>query len=667
MKNQFWVWILAVALFLSGGVLPGKSAFAKEAEATEWVWLDEMDVSKMDCGWQTAQRNKSVERNPITIDGQTYERGIGTHANARMDIQLSGKGLGFEAMVGVDDEVLSTSNGGGGVQFEVLADKKSVWKSEVLKPGQKAVPVKLDVQRVKVLSLIVSDGGDGVNFDHADWAAARISYTSVKPELLAATEVKPYILTPKAGSAPRLTGAAVFGVRPGSPVLFTLTATGEKPMRFTAEPLPKGLTLNAETGQIQGVLQDKGEYKIAVVAENKRGRAARELKIIVGDTISLTPPMGWNSWNSWACAVDDAKVRASARAMVESGLVDHGWTYINIDDCWMRKEGSDDPVIGGPVRDKDGYLLSNAKFPDMKALTDYIHSLGLKVGIYISPGPNTCAGFVGSWQHEQKDAQRFAEWGFDYLKYDWCGYSNIAPRPSLEEMKRPYIVMHKELEQVDRDIVYSLCQYGMGDVWKWGEEVGGNCWRTTDDITDTWSSMAGIGFKQADLYSYAKPGHWNDPDMLVVGNVGWGPNLHPSRLKVDEQYTHISLWSLLAAPLLIGCPLEQLNEFSYSLLTNDEVLEVNQDPLGRQAQRVTQTDDEEVWAKPMEDGSYAVGLFNRNAWESRKVTVTWKDLPLAGSCRVRDLWRQKNLGKFGTSFTAEVAAHGVVLVRVFPN
>jgi alpha-galactosidase len=478
---------------------------------------------------------------------------------------------------------------------------------------------------------------------------------------------KSYILTPKPASAPRLTGPKVFGVRPGSPFLFTLTATGEKPMKFTIQDLPNGLTLNGDNGQIRGILKEKGEYITTVFAENKRGKARREFKIVVGDTICLTPPMGWNSWNSWACAVDDAKVRASAKAMVESGLIDHGWTYINIDDCWMRKEGSKDAVIGGSVRDKDGYLLANAKFPDMKALTDYIHSLGLKVGVYISPGPTTCQNYVGSWKYEQKDAQRFAEWGFDYLKYDWCGYGKIAPNPTLDEMKRPYQVMRKELDQVDRDIVYSLCQYGMGDVWKWGAEVGGNCWRTTGDITDSWDSMAGIGFKQAQLYSYASPGHWNDPDMLVVGNVGWGPNLHPSRLTPDEQYTHISLWCLLSSPLLIGCPIEQMDEFTLNLLTNDEVLDISQDPLGQQARRVAQIEDTEVWVKTLEDGSWAVGLFNRDMLEKKKITVSLEDLGIRDRCRVRDLWRQKNLGQFKGSFTVEVSAHGVVLVRIFPK
>jgi alpha-galactosidase len=301
----------------------------------------------------------------------------------------------------------------------------------------------------------------------------------------------------------------------------------------------------------------------------------------------------------------------------------------------------------------------------MKALTDYIHARGLKIGTYISPGPWTCQVYEGSWRHEQLDAQSFAAWGFDYLKYDWCGYGSVAPRPNLEQMKEPYIFMRMCLDRVDRDIVYSLCQYGMGEVWKWGAEVGGNCWRTTGDIVDTWGSMAGIGFVQADLASYASPGHWNDPDMLVVGKVGWGPNLRDSRLTPNEQYTHISLWCLLCSPLLIGCDLTQLDEFTLNLLTNDEVLEVNQDPLGRQARRVAREGYLEVWAKEMEDGSMAVGLFNRDE-TPKTVTAKWADLDLNGKMRVRDLWRQKDLGVFEDAFEAEVARHGVMLVRISP-
>lgn len=479
-----------------------------------------------------------------------------------------------------------------------------------------------------------------------------------------------YILTPKPGPAPRITGPAIFGVRPGNPFLFTVTATGNRPMTFEVKSLPKGLTLDPQTGCITGVVEKRGEYKTTVIAKNGEGKAKRSLKIVVGDTIALTPPMGWNSWNCWACAVDDDKVRATANAIVDSGLIHHGWSYVNIDDCWMRKPGSTEPVIGEPVRDEDGRILCNDKFPDMKALTDYIHGLGLKTGIYISPGPLTCQKYEGSWQHELQDAQQFAEWGFDYLKYDWCGYSKVSGPRTQENLQRPYILMRQVLDQVGRDIVYSLCQYGRGDVWKWGEEVGGNCWRTTGDIKDSWESMSGIGFRQAELHSYAGPGHWNDPDMLIVGKVGWGPNLHDTSLTPDEQYTHISLWCLLSAPLLIGCPIEQLDDFTLNLLTNDEVLEVNQDALGKQAVRLKEADDVQVWVKTMDDASLVVGFFNLSGQEKKQIAVDWKALGLKAKAkrRVRDLWRQKDLGTYSGSFTAQdVPAHGVVLVRLFPT
>jgi alpha-galactosidase len=273
---------------------------------------------------------------------------------------------------------------------------------------------------------------------------------------------------------------------------------------------------------------------------------------------------------------------------------------------------------------------------------------------------------VASWQHEDLDAQSYGQWGFDYLKYDWCSYSEVVHGDtSLATRQKPYRVMRTALDKVNRDILFSFCQYGSGNVWEWGAEIGGNSWRTTGDIQDTWSSMSRIGFGQAGHEKYAGPGHFNDPDMLVVGKVGWGPRLHPTRLTPNEQYTHISLWCLLASPLLIGCDMTQMDDFTLSLLTNDEVLEVNQDPLGRQAARVAQNGPLEVWTKDMEDGSKAVGLFNRG-YGGTSVTAHWSDLGLAGKQKVRDLWRQKDLGEFTDSFTVSVPRHGVVLVRIWP-
>jgi alpha-galactosidase len=277
----------------------------------------------------------------------------------------------------------------------------------------------------------------------------------------------------------------------------------------------------------------------------------------------------------------------------------------NIDESWEAG------------RDAAGNIQSNDRFPDLKALGEYVHGKGLKYGMHSSPGPKDCGGFTGAYRHEAQDARRWAEWGFDFVKYDWCSYGRIAKdakAAGAEGFKKPYRLMGDLLKQQDRDMVFSLCEYGMGNVWELGAQVGGHCWRTTGDITDTWAgkgkawenSVSSIGFSQAGKEKFAGPGHWNDPDMLVVGFIGWGASQHRTRLTPNEQYTHISLWCLLSAPLLIGCDMTQFDDFTLSLLTNDEVLDVNQDPLGRQAAPVANL---EVWAKDMEDGSKAVGLF----------------------------------------------------------
>lgn len=658
----------AILCVLVGSIGCSHSGFVYDPEVLIipcTVWLDELDISKVQEGYGTTRKNKSVDGNPLRIAGTEYKRGVGTHATGQFNICLDRGTSRFKALVGIDDEIVSNSAGieAASVDFIVIGDGRELWRSGVMKAKMPAKELDINVSDVTHLKIVVNEGENNA-FDHADWADARFEVANKKPVAINTAKARPYILTPKPGAEPRITGPKVFGVRPGNPFLFTVTATGRRPMMFSASGLPKGLALDSETGQITGSIKEEGTHTVKLIAENALGKDSRPFRIEVGDRISLTPPMGWNSWNCWGCAVDDEKVRATAKAIVDTGLINHGWSYVNIDDCWMVKLDSNDPVVGGRRRDENGMILANSKFPDIKNLTDYIHGLGLKAGVYISPGPFTCQSYEGSYQHESLDAQRFAEWGFDYLKYDWCGYGTISKGQTREELKKPYQVMREELDHVKRDIVYSLCQYGMGNVWEWGEDVGGNCWRTTGDIVDNWSSMVNIGFSQDKCSAYAGPGHWNDPDMLVVGMLGWGPDLHPSHLTSDEQYTHISLWCLLSAPLLIGCPIEQIDEFTLSLLSNDEVLEVNQDPLGEQAVPVRRDSTTQVWAKQMEDRSHAVGLFNLDDFEEQKVTVSWKDIGIEGSHSVRDLWRQKNIGIASDSFTATVRPHGVVLVKI---
>jgi len=463
------------------------------------------------------------------------------------------------------------------------------------------------------------------------------------------------ILTPKPSATPRINGAKVFGIRPGSPFLYKIAATGAKPLHYGVKDLPAGLSVDSTTGIITGVLEKEGEYHMRVGVSNSTGRAERGFTVKVGQMTALTPPMGWNSWNCWGLSVDDEKVRSSARALLDKGLAEHGWNYINIDDAWQAR-----------ARTPQGGIIANEKFPDMKALGDWLHGNGLKFGIYSSPGDQTCGRYTGSLGHEAQDAATYARWGVDYLKYDWCSYGKVAGTDTaLDTYIKPYRIMDQALRAQHRDILYSLCQYGMKGVWKWGRAVGANCWRTTGDITDSWASVLATGFSEAGLYPYAGPGHWNDPDMLVVGQIGWG-DLHPTRLSPDEQYSHISLWCLLSAPLLMGGDISKMDDFTLGLLTNDEVIALDQDPLGQQARRVINQNGLQLWMKELEDGTKAIGLFNM-ADTAATVSVDWDSLGVQHDQLVRDCWRQKDLGSYAISFTTALAPHGVRLIKITPK
>jgi alpha-galactosidase len=359
--------------------------------------------------------------------------------------------------------------------------------------------------------------------------------------------------------------------------------------------------------------------------------------------------MGWNSWNYFGEKIDDADVRATADALVASGMRDAGYVYVNIDGGWQGQ------------RDAQGNIQSTSKFPDMKALADYVHSKGLKLGIYSSPGPTDCAGSEASYGHEQQDANTFAKWGIDYLKYDLCSYAEVMQKESNGDrqksfalMQQAYEKMHQALLNTHRPMIYSLCQYGLDEVWKWGPKVGGNLWRTTIDINDSYASMSLIGFSQAGLSKYAGPGHWNDPDMLEVGNGHMSP---------DEYRTHMSLWAILAAPLLAGNDLSKMDGTTKSILMNKEVIAVDQDRLGVEGDRVSAVGPFEVWMKPLQGGAKAVALFNRG-WYDSPITLQLQNVGFGGSVRARDLWSDKDLGTLHDSYTAMVPSHGVVMLRL---
>jgi len=374
----------------------------------------------------------------------------------------------------------------------------------------------------------------------------------------------------------------------------------------------------------------------------------------IAPTLAKTPPMGWNSWNHFARKVTEQDVKNAADALVSSGMRDAGYIYVNIDDTWEGK------------RDASGMLHANEKFPDMKGLGDYLHARGLKFGIYSSPGPQTCARFAASYGHEQQDADLYASWGVDYLKYDLCSYSILMlaaeadhpdqPNIANQMMHDAYVKIRRALDHTGRPIILSLCQYGLDDVWKWGASVGGNLWRTTGDINDTYDRMATIGFGQAGLAPYAGPGHWNDPDMLEVGN---------GHMSLEEYRTHMSLWAILAAPLLAGNDLSQMTAETKSLLMNKDVLAIDQDSLGKQGDRLRKDGDLEVWTRTLSGGAIAVGLFNRST-SAAPMTLKLSDIGLTHTSGIHDVWSATTVTAPNGELTTTVPPHGVVLLLLKP-
>ena len=518
------------------------------------------------------------------------------------------------------------------------------------------------------------------------------------------------ILTPKPGPEPKMTGAAIFGVRPGKPIRYCATAIGDKPLTFSATGLPVGVSIDSKTGWITGrAPQQQQDVKIEVTATNPKGSDSRELILRVGDEICLTPPMGWNSWYVHSEGVSEVAIREMATAMKEKELQDYGWSFVNIDDCWM---GERDPVTKR--------IQPNGKFDDMSAMVDYVNSLGLKVGIYSTTWMSTFAGYIGGTAPNEagdyseyympeserqnpdqvfgrfpsgiekricevgpvwfvdRDAQQFAEWGIDYVKYDWLEWdlmtdeeraAGVKPiRHGRDKQKQNGITQrfYHDFRALDRDIVISLSpKHELSE----DAFVRENCnlWRLTEDIHAHWDRMiAPFEDDVVQRLAQTRPGHYGDLDMLQIGPKG-RPNraekvFRPSPLKPTEQYHQVTLWSLLTQPLLLSCNIPTMDEFDLNLVTNHEVLAVNQDALCKQGYRLeNEKGNYEFWAKDLADGSKAVGLFNLSD-DNQVLTLSAQTLGMKGT--VRDLWRQKDIGTLEDSFSANVSAHGVVFLKI---
>jgi alpha-galactosidase len=639
------------------------------------IWLDDLKIKSYSEGIPAVLGKTNAAGETMMIRGVRYERGVGVNGISILAFYLNGNASEFSALTGVDDKAVS----GATYTFYVIGDEKILFQSRKLSQGDEPEAIRVKLNGIKRLGLLVLVDLQTTK-TYANWANAQLVMHGQHIPVTFPNDGERYILTPPAPKTPRINSAKVFGATPGYPFLYTIAATGERPMHFAALNLPDGLSVDQKTGIITGKIPKRGHFVTTLIAKNNLGEARQELTIKIGDTIALTPPIGWNGWNSWARNIDREKVISSAEAMVRTGLSQHGWTYINIDDAWQGHRGG-----------KYNAILPNEKFPEFKEMIDHIHGLGLKVGLYSTPWITSYAGYVGGssnfengvfpdsirnnkrefryigkYRFEKNDAQQMADWGIDYLKYDWR-----LEVPSAERMS-------VALKASGRDILYSISNSApFIHVNDWVRLT--NSYRTGPDIRDSWNSLFVSAFTLDKWSPYAGPGHWNDPDMMILGNVTTGSELHASRLTPDEQYSHVSLFSLLAAPLLIGCPIEQLDAFTLNLLTNDEVIAINQDVLGKAARLVSEQDGLQVWLKPLDKGRFALGMFHVGAfgktpqsyfrWGSetaKAFTIDFEKLGLKGKYTLRDAWRQKDIGKSMKSFTANIPHHGVVLLTLAP-
>jgi alpha-galactosidase len=495
------------------------------------------------------------------------------------------------------------------------------------------------------------------------------------------------ILTPAPKDQPKINGPGIYGARPGKKFIYRIPCQGKRPIQFTVKNLPPELSLDKDNGIISGVVPGKeGQYQMTFVAKNDFGKDSHQFKLVIGDKMALTPPTGWNSWGGHMLLVTDETIRKTVDLFVNGGLADVGFQYISIDDCWMKiseanynartekkkeqHEGFSYDGLIGDVRDSDGNVIPNKNFPDMKAMTDFIHSYGLKAGLYSSPGPYTCQNFVGSLGYEKQDADQYAKWGFDLLKYDLCSGRGClsclndqgVPYPQ-SEFWRP---MATYIGQQDRDILFNLCQYGGDEPWKWAPALGISSWRIGGDLNHNVDTYFKYALRIAtELRDYSKPGQWNDPDFMYIHKLRDAKKMvNPSKeipLNTNQRYQYVSLWSIVCAPFFFSCDVNEIDEFTIKLLSNPDVMNINQDELGHVAEVKKNENDEVVMMKKMADGSKVLAVFNTNMENEKVIKLDLLSLQFDRMVSVYDVWRQKEIGTFEGSFSAKISPNGVGL------
>lgn len=643
------------------------------------TWIDQLDLRLAEQGWGQTRALSSVDGGPICIAGKKFSRGFGTHTQSHLKLALPVGGVRFISHVGKDDEIQ-----GGSVRFIVLNEGEEIWRSKVMRHGDAPERVDLDISGMRSITLVSDHSGDGKGSDHADWANACIIHRGVSPQAIPyQPNLDSYVLTPAAAPEPRINGARVVAIQPLTPFHFKIPTTGERPINFTAENLPAGLQLDSNTGIITGHLNTKGSYPVTINAANKRGQTSRTLRIEAGDKLALTPPMGWNSWQCWGPDINEKRIRATAEAMVKYGLVDYGWSYINMDDGWQGTRG-------GPFN----ALQPNNKFPNMKKLCADIHGMGLKAGIFSTMNISSPSGFTGSssvaangntanmavpMEHRSttsqvfginpdvslttrigayvfldQDALQWSEWGFDYVKIN--GGDNI-----LDSMQS----VRSSLNATSRSMIYMANNY-IGRTHPHLMTGHAQIWSSQSDGNDSWDHVSYVIRHASKWQPHARPGSWPQHGLLQLGSI---PEPSPAtrtsarcQLTPEEQYTHFTSLCMLSAPLMLSCDLENLDPFTLSLLKNAEVIEVNQDALGRAAKPTP--DNPSTWTKQMADGSTVIALFNLDE-QKKTITANLNALGFSSAQRVRDLWRQEDLADAQGTLRADVEPHGVVLYRLW--